>query len=118
MRGEAEGVCPLTARELAVLRLLVRGWTNAQMAEKLGISERTVRFHMGNLLEKLGVGNRTEAVVAAIRAGWLKVSTIIGTVVELGPFVVDMANRQFLRGGESEKVPLSQLEFDVLVCLI
>ena len=68
-----EGVCPLTGRELDVLRLLAQGWTNARIAEELGVGERTVKFHMENLLGKLGVDSRTEAVVEGIRRGWLKV---------------------------------------------
>ena len=68
-----EEVCPLTGRELDVLRLLAQGWTNARIAEELGVSERTVKFHMENLLGKLGVDSRTEAVVEGIRRGWLKV---------------------------------------------
>lgn len=73
MREETEEVCPLTERELDILRLLAKGWTNARMAEELRISKRTVKFHVENLLGKLGVGNRTEAVVEGIRRGWLKV---------------------------------------------
>jgi len=69
-RGE---VCSLTERELDVLRLLAKGWSNARIAQELAIGERTVAFHVENLLEKLGVSNRTEAVVEGIRRGWLKV---------------------------------------------
>lgn len=65
------GDCPLTGRELAVLRLMARGWTNAHIARELDISERTVGFHVSHLLEKLGVSNRTQAVVEGIRRGWL-----------------------------------------------
>ena len=73
-RGEVkEDVCLLTERELDVLRLLAKGWTNARIAQELAIGERTVAFHVENLLEKLGVGNRTQAVVEGIRRGWLKV---------------------------------------------
>lgn len=62
-----------TEREMDVLRLLVTGQTNAQIARKLSISERTVRFHMENLFTRLNVDNRTEAVVTAIAQGWLDV---------------------------------------------
>ncbi len=72
-RAISEEEVTLTERELDVLRLLANGWTNARIAQELVVSERTVRFHVGNLLEKLGVGNRTEAVVEGIRQGWLKV---------------------------------------------
>ena len=70
--GEPEG--SLTPRELGVLRELARGGTNAEIARELGISERTVAFHMENLLQKLEVDNRTKAVVEGIRRGWLRVS--------------------------------------------
>jgi len=73
MREETEEVCPLTERELDVLRLLAKGWTNARIAQELIVSERTVRFHVENLLKKLEVSSRTEAVVTAIQKGWLKV---------------------------------------------
>jgi DNA-binding NarL/FixJ family response regulator len=60
----------LTEREVEVLRLVAQGWTNAHIASELGIRERTVAFHVENLLAKLGADNRTEAVVGAIRRGW------------------------------------------------
>ena len=65
--------CPLSEREMDVLRLLTKGWTNARIAEELAISERTVGFHMGNLLSKTGAESRTEAVVIAMKKGWLAV---------------------------------------------
>jgi len=73
MREGTEDVCPLTEQELNVLRLLAQGWTNARIAQELAVRERTVKFHVENLLGKLEVGNRTQAVVAGIRRGWLKV---------------------------------------------
>ncbi|MEM7134889.1 MAG: response regulator transcription factor [Chloroflexota bacterium] len=60
-----------TPRELDVLRLLVEGLTNIQVARELGITERTVRFHIENLFIRLNVESRTEAVVKAIRLGWI-----------------------------------------------
>lgn len=60
-----------TPRELDVLRLLAKGWTNVQIAHKLNIAERTVRFHIENLFTRLDVESRTEAVVKAIRLGWI-----------------------------------------------
>jgi len=50
----------ITEREAEILTLLCEGYTNAQMAEKLGISVRTVDTHVGNLLSKCGVGSRLE----------------------------------------------------------
>ena len=57
----------LTAREREVLQLVAKGMTNFQIAHQIGISEATVRFHVGNILSKLEVGNRTEAVRVAIK---------------------------------------------------
>lgn len=57
----------LTERERQVLNLMVKGLTNAQIAQQTSISEATVRFHVGNILSKLEVRNRTEAVHVAIK---------------------------------------------------
>lgn len=57
----------LTAREAEVLRLVAEGRTNRQVAAALGISPRTVNFHLDNIYAKLGVGSRTEAAVYALR---------------------------------------------------
>lgn len=59
----------LTARELDILRLLVAGTTNKEIAGQLTLSEGTVRFHVSNILSKLGASNRTEAVSLALRHG-------------------------------------------------
>lgn len=61
-----------TAREQEVLAELAQGRTNAEIARRLGISERTVRFHMENLFGRLGVENRVEAVIKAMQLGWLE----------------------------------------------
>jgi DNA-binding NarL/FixJ family response regulator len=59
----------LTPRELDVLRLLIDGQSNPQIAEALFISPRTATTHVTNILAKLGVTNRTEAAARAIRDG-------------------------------------------------
>ena len=59
----------LTPRETSVLQLLARGRSNKQIAAALGVSERTVKFHVSALFTKLGATNRTEAVTRAIQAG-------------------------------------------------
>jgi DNA-binding NarL/FixJ family response regulator len=59
----------LTPRESDVLQLLARGRSNKQIAATLGVSERTVKFHVSALFTKLGAPNRTEAVTRAIQAG-------------------------------------------------
>ncbi len=59
----------LTARELAVLDLLVKGCTNRDIAHTLGMAEKTARIHVSNILRKLEVADRTEAAVAALHRG-------------------------------------------------
>jgi two-component system nitrate/nitrite response regulator NarL len=59
----------LTAREHQVLRLLAEGLPNKTIAQRLDISEHTVKFHVNAILGKLGVSSRTEAVVRATRLG-------------------------------------------------
>ena len=57
----------LTKRELEVLRLLARGYSNVRIAQELCISEPTVRFHLRNIYDKTGAHSRTEAVAGAIQ---------------------------------------------------
>jgi len=59
----------LTARELEVLRLVAKGKRNKEIAGELGISDETVQGHVKNILAKLSVNSRTEAVAVAIRRG-------------------------------------------------
>jgi len=61
----------LTPRELAVLRLVAAGQSNRQIAESLGITERTVKFHVTAIFNKLGADNRAQAVALAGRRGLL-----------------------------------------------
>jgi DNA-binding NarL/FixJ family response regulator len=63
--GEEE----LTAREIAVLRLIALGNANKEIAAQLGISDETVKSHVTNILEKLGAHDRTHAVTTALRRG-------------------------------------------------
>jgi two-component system NarL family response regulator len=59
----------LTPRELDVLRLIARGMRNKEIAAQLGISEETAQGHVKNILAKLGLHDRTEAVAVAVRRG-------------------------------------------------
>lgn len=53
--------CPLTPRELEILRFASQGMTNSQIARELWVTEQTVKFHLSNTYRKIGVANRTEA---------------------------------------------------------
>jgi len=70
----AQAVAPygLTGRELAVLRLLAAGRTNAQIGAELYISPKTAGVHVSNILRKLGVSGRVQAAALAERAGLLR----------------------------------------------
>jgi DNA-binding NarL/FixJ family response regulator len=61
----------LTSRQQEVLRLIADGLDNAQIAARLRISTRTARAHVSSVLERLGVENRTQAAVTAVRHGWV-----------------------------------------------
>lgn len=61
----------LTRQELKVLMMLTDGATNKEIARRMGLSEPTVKFHLRNLFNKLGVSKRTEAVAAARSLGWI-----------------------------------------------
>ncbi len=66
-RAQAKETDPLTERELEVLRLMVEGLNNAQIAERLVVSLSTVKYHIGNILMKLRVDNRVAAVTVAMQ---------------------------------------------------
>ena len=70
-RGEAKA--DLTTRELEVLRLVGAGAANKEIAAELGISERTARTHVSNILGKLGLASRTQAALWAVREGLMPV---------------------------------------------
>jgi len=62
----------LTEREVELLRLLAEGLSNKTIAQRLSLSENTVKYHLKNILQKLGVHNRTEAATQALRLGLTK----------------------------------------------
>lgn len=65
---------PLSPRELQVLELVAAGRTNKEIALLLDISNQTVKNHVSSILRKLAVNDRTQAVVYAMRRGWIKVA--------------------------------------------
>ena len=69
-----EEIDPLTPRELEVLALLARGQKNVEIAGRLSVSERTVKFHVSSLMHKLGAENRTEAVTLAAQRGLIRLT--------------------------------------------
>lgn len=66
----------LSPRELEVLHIAATGSTNKEIAKDLDISPRTVQVHLANIFGKLGVGSRTEAVLYAIKSGWIDPSAL------------------------------------------
>ena len=61
----------LTKRELELLHLVAAGFSNKAIGQQLSVSENTVKYHMRNILQKLQVQNRAEAVHVAMQAGWI-----------------------------------------------
>jgi DNA-binding NarL/FixJ family response regulator len=74
LEWDGDGVADerLTVREQEVLEWLSQGLSNRRIAERLGISEHTVKFHINAIYGKLGASTRTEAVNHALRRGWLR----------------------------------------------
>jgi DNA-binding NarL/FixJ family response regulator len=71
--GAPAGAEALTEREIDVLRLAARGFTNKAIGHALGISDRTVQGHLANVYGKLNANSRTEAVTEALKRGWIVV---------------------------------------------
>lgn len=69
LSGQADDLASLSPREVEVLRLVVTGRTNAEIATELSLSERTVHRHVSNILTKLGVRSRTAAATHAVQHG-------------------------------------------------
>jgi DNA-binding NarL/FixJ family response regulator len=74
--GSSRLMPPLTERELEVIRALARGKSDRQIANALGISEKTVRNHTSNIYRKLHIFDRTQAVIYAIREGVIDVEEL------------------------------------------
>jgi len=76
--GEAPDASLLTRRELAVLEGVARGLNNCEIAQALALSPPTVKNYLSTILSKLGVPNRTQAVVVAVQQGWLQLDSLVG----------------------------------------
>jgi DNA-binding NarL/FixJ family response regulator len=81
--GDQGGRDILSEREMEVLRLASKGISNKDIAKELVLSVRTVQAHLSNIFNKLGVGSRTEAVLYALRRGWLSLEE--EDIQEIGP---------------------------------
>lgn len=68
-QAESRGARSLTGRERQVLALLARGRSNREIAREFGVSEKTVKSHVSAVLAKLGVQDRTQAALYAVRHG-------------------------------------------------
>lgn len=79
-RSEKMTVEPITERELDVLRLAAKGFTNKAIGVQLNISDRTVQGHLAHIFAKLQANSRTEAVMRGVSLGWISQST--GTIAE------------------------------------
>jgi DNA-binding NarL/FixJ family response regulator/Flp pilus assembly pilin Flp len=79
--GTQGTLMPLSAREMTVLEMIVRGASNKIIANTLGISHQTVKNHMTSIFRKLAVNDRTEAAVIALRRGWIRLQDA-GTLLE------------------------------------
>jgi NarL family two-component system response regulator LiaR len=66
----------LSEREMEVLRLVTRGLSNKDIAEELCLSMRTVQAHLGRIFDKLQVSSRTEAMVRALKEGWVTIKDL------------------------------------------
>ena len=62
---------PFSPREAEVLELAASGLTNKEIAYRLGVSDRTVQFHMNSVFNKTGTSSRTEAAMVAMQNGWI-----------------------------------------------
>ena len=69
IRPEVADAADLTSREIEVLALIAQGHSNKEIAEKLAISIKTVKTHVGNILSKLHMADRTQAALYAVRQG-------------------------------------------------
>ncbi|ESA37902.1 two component transcriptional family [Leptolyngbya sp. Heron Island J] len=67
--AERMGLPPLSEREREVIQLMAEGKTNQEISEQLHLSESTVKFHISNIFKKLGVSDRTQAVLVALKRG-------------------------------------------------
>ena len=74
--GDVHANNSMSPTELTMLKLGATGLSNKDIGDKLSISERSVQFHFTGIFHKLGVGSRTEAVIKALKEGWITLDDI------------------------------------------
>ncbi|MFC2069842.1 response regulator [Chloroflexota bacterium] len=74
--NELVQVKEVSEREMEILRLAAKGMSNQDIADSLFLSRRTIQAHLNNIFRKMDVGSRTEAVLQAIKRGWLNVNDL------------------------------------------
>ena len=74
--GKQESSRVLSGRETEVLQLATRGLSNQEIADELSLSLRTIQAHLGHIFNKLQVSSRTEAVVHALKEGWVSLDDV------------------------------------------
>ncbi len=67
---------PLTPREMEILKLITKGYSNKEIARELHISRQTVKNHMSAILRKLAVNDRTQAAILALKRGWIPLTEV------------------------------------------
>jgi NarL family two-component system response regulator LiaR len=75
-RAEPMPLVELSDREMEILKMAARGMSNQEIATQLYLSRRTIQAHLANIFDKMDVGSRTEAVLQALRKGWLNLDDI------------------------------------------
>jgi DNA-binding NarL/FixJ family response regulator len=75
-KGDTAAEGQLTAREIEVLRLAARGMSNKEIAQALFLSLRTVKAHLTNIFNKMGVGSRTEAIMKGFTKGYITLEDV------------------------------------------
>lgn len=76
LTAESEIIEPLSPREMEVLTYLTQGYSNKEIAQSLGISHQTVKNHVTAVMRKIGVGDRTQAALYALKRGWVHLHKI------------------------------------------
>jgi DNA-binding NarL/FixJ family response regulator/Flp pilus assembly pilin Flp len=110
--GSTQGaLMPLTAREMSVLELIVRGASNKMIATTLGISHQTVKNHMTSIFRKLAVNDRTEAAVIALRRGWVRLQ-------DAGALFVDTSQGKTMQNQSPHENGQSFIEYALILLLI